>query len=348
MLIVATSSSESSGASMMLASLGTLVLEHLGLGVGGGVAGHVELHADLVERERGQPTGDERTGLPVQHVHVLLERVTRRHRDRVPEVVAVVALVVVADAGVRVDHRGGLVDAVGVDLRGDERRSVAERPRVEDRRELAQHAQLLDVRNRGTGVGLAEAETLAEHCVRTRVEGEVPLHRVQQLTIEVDQLVVGLGHPTMIARREYIGHIVRGPDGRPSQAARTFWQISAPAWVSARSRLGVEPGPSSTSGPYSVATAGSAVPSVTTVRWVRPLRWNTTSSESVGPPAPGLRDEVGHPVDRRVTGADDDVAGLQRRVGLGGRAVLGHVADERAARAALRGRGRATRRARRG
>ncbi len=43
-------------------------------------------------------------------------RLARRHRDRVPEVVGVVALVVVADAGVGADDRGGLVDAVGIDL----------------------------------------------------------------------------------------------------------------------------------------------------------------------------------------------------------------------------------------
>jgi hypothetical protein len=40
---------------------------------------------------------------------------------RVPEVVVVVALVVVADAGVLADHRGGVVDAFGVDLGRDER-----------------------------------------------------------------------------------------------------------------------------------------------------------------------------------------------------------------------------------
>ena len=44
-------------------ALRTFVLEHLGLGVGRGLAGHVELHADLVQlqrrqlaRERARPT----------------------------------------------------------------------------------------------------------------------------------------------------------------------------------------------------------------------------------------------------------------------------------------------------
>ena len=82
----------------VLAPLGPLVLEHLGLGVGRGVAGHVELHADLVELQRGQLAGDERAGVAVEHVDVLLQRLPGRHRDRVPEVVGVVALVVVAHA----------------------------------------------------------------------------------------------------------------------------------------------------------------------------------------------------------------------------------------------------------
>ena len=60
-----------------------------------------------------------------------------------------VALVVVADARVLADDRGGLVDVVGVDLRRDERRRVAERARVEDRRELAQHAGVLHLLRSG-------------------------------------------------------------------------------------------------------------------------------------------------------------------------------------------------------
>ena len=77
-----------------------------------------------------------------------------------------VALVVVADARVLADDRGGFVDVVGVDLGGDERRRVAERARVEDRRELAQHAGVLDLRDAVAHLGLADAEPLAEHRVR--------------------------------------------------------------------------------------------------------------------------------------------------------------------------------------
>ena len=143
MLIVFASSSVSSGRVHVLASFRALVLEHLGLRVGGGVAGHVELHADLVELQRGEPAGDRGARRAVQHVDVLLERVAGRDRDRVPEVVAVVALVVVAHPGVLADDGRRLVDAIGVDLRGDEGRAVAERPRVEDRRQLPQHADLL-------------------------------------------------------------------------------------------------------------------------------------------------------------------------------------------------------------
>ena len=101
-----------------------------------------------------------------------------------------VALVVVADARVRADHRGGLVDAVGVDLRGDERRAVAERPGVEDRRQLAQHAELLHLGDPRAHLGFGDAEALAERRERPRLEGEVPLHRVEQLAVELFELVV--------------------------------------------------------------------------------------------------------------------------------------------------------------
>ena len=176
-----------------LAPLRSLVLEHVGAGVGRGVAGHVELHADLVELQRGQLAGDERARLPVQGVDVVVEHVARRHRDRVPEVVRVVALVVVAHAGVGADDRRGFVDPVGVDLGRDERRAVAEGPRVEDRRQLAQHAELLDPRDPVADFGLGETEALAERGVRPGLEREVPLHRVQQLAVEFLELSV-VGH----------------------------------------------------------------------------------------------------------------------------------------------------------
>ena len=98
----------------------------------------------------------------VQHVDVVVERITGRYRDRVPEVVGVVALVVVADARVLADDRGGVVDPVGIDLRRDQRRAVSERPRVEDRRELAQHAELLDARDACAHLGLVAAQPVRE------------------------------------------------------------------------------------------------------------------------------------------------------------------------------------------
>ena len=189
----------------VLPPFGPLVLEHVGLGVGGGVAGHVELHADLVELQRRQPAGDERARLAVQDVDVVLERVAGRDRDRVPEVVGVVALVVVAHAGVLADHRRGLVDAVGVDLRRDQRRAVAEGAGVEDGGELAQHAELLDPGDPRPHRGLVEAEALAERGVRAGLEREVPLDRVQQLAVEGLEVVLagrrGHRHRFIVARR---------------------------------------------------------------------------------------------------------------------------------------------------
>ena len=70
--------------------------------------------------------------------------------EREPHVELVVAQVVVADAGVRVDDLRGAPGVLGIDLRGDEHRAVAERARVVDRRDLADDAlveQPLDARH---------------------------------------------------------------------------------------------------------------------------------------------------------------------------------------------------------
>ena len=185
--IVASSRSERSGAGISALRSGRSCSSTSAFAFGRGLAGHVELHADLVQRDRRQRARDARTRLAVQHVDVLVEGVARRDRDRVPEVVVVVALVVVAHAGVFADHRGGFVDVVGVDLRRDERRRVAERTRVEDRRQLAQHAVLLHLRDAGPHRRFVDAEAFGEDRERPGVEREVPLDRVQQLAVEVVQ-----------------------------------------------------------------------------------------------------------------------------------------------------------------
>ncbi len=77
----------------------------------------------LYKRDRRQRAGDERSRLAVQHVDVLGKRIAGRDRDRVPEVVVVVALVVVAHARVFADHRGGFVDVVRIDLGRDRART---------------------------------------------------------------------------------------------------------------------------------------------------------------------------------------------------------------------------------
>ena len=124
----------------------------------------------------------------MQHREVLVDVVTGRHGERVPEVVRVVALVVVAHARVLADHRGGFVDAVGVDLRGDERGLVAERARVEDRRELPEHARGLRGAQPFHHVGLGDPEPLAQCGERRGDQGEVPLDRIEQLFVEILEL----------------------------------------------------------------------------------------------------------------------------------------------------------------
>ena len=146
---------------------------------------------------------------------MLLERVAGRDRDRVPEVVRVVALVVVAHAGVGADHRGRLVDAVGIDLRGDERRAVAERAGVEDRRELTQHAELLDAGDTRAHRRFVETQALTEGGVGPGHQREIPLDRVEELAIEVFELVLagccGHRHAFIVARPEQTSAIQADP-----------------------------------------------------------------------------------------------------------------------------------------
>ena len=99
-----------------------------------------------------------------------------------------VALVVVAHAGMPADDLGRLVDVVRVDLGGDERGRVAERAGVEDGGELAEHAGVLHLRDALAHLRLADAEPLAQRAVGTRLEGEVPLHGVEELTVDIVEL----------------------------------------------------------------------------------------------------------------------------------------------------------------
>ena len=71
--------------------------------------------------------------------------------DREPHVELVVAQVVVRDAGVRVDDLRRPPRVLGVDLRRDEHRPVAERARVEDRRDLADDPVVEQVAGRAPG-----------------------------------------------------------------------------------------------------------------------------------------------------------------------------------------------------
>ena len=146
-----------------------------------------------------------------------------------------VALVVVADAGVRADDRGGFVDVVGVDLGRDERRRVAERTRVEDRRELAQHAGVLDLGDALAHLGLGHAEPLAEHGVRPGLEREVPLHGVEQLAVDVVELgLVGARRQLLVSRMRSAGV----PCSRDAAPARRCVAAGASARIYGVTMLG--------------------------------------------------------------------------------------------------------------
>ena len=129
----------------------------------------------------------------MQGVEVRVEVVAGRHRERVPEVVGVVALVVVRHARMLRDRGRGGVDRVGIDTRGHERRAVTQRAQVskmaDSWRSTPVSLHLLDA---CAHVGLGEAEPFTECGEGPGDDGKVPLERVQQLPIDVVELAVVL------------------------------------------------------------------------------------------------------------------------------------------------------------
>jgi hypothetical protein len=80
---------------------------------------------------------------------------------------------------------GGAPRVLGVDLRGDEHRAVAERARVVDRGDLADDPvgeQRLDA---GEDLLLGDARLAGHGGVRPRLEREAALHEVEQLALDV-------------------------------------------------------------------------------------------------------------------------------------------------------------------
>ena len=89
--------------------------------------------------------------------------------EREPHVELVVAQVVVADAGMRVDDLRGAPGVLGIDLGGDEHRAVAERARVEDRRDLADDALVEQALDAAQDLVLGDAGLGRDGGVRARL-----------------------------------------------------------------------------------------------------------------------------------------------------------------------------------
>jgi len=170
-----------------------LALELRGLfrDTGGGervrVAGHLEVHADLEELERGQLADRLGARELLKHVEGALQPELRvlLDGDREPHVEGVVAQVVVRHARVRVDDLRRPPRVLGVDARGDEHRAVAERARVEDRGDLADDPRVDQLPHAGEDAVLWHLERLRDRRVRARLDRERALHRVEQPAVEV-------------------------------------------------------------------------------------------------------------------------------------------------------------------
>jgi hypothetical protein len=163
------------------------ILGHRGLGQLVGAAHELEVHADLEQLQGRQLADRLGPGEALQDLQRAVEPQLRGllDRDREPHVEVVVAQVVVADAGVRVDDLRGAPWVLGVDLGGDQHRPVAERARVVDRRDLADDPlvdELLDAREHAL---LGDLQRTRHGGIRPRLDREGALHRVEQALVEV-------------------------------------------------------------------------------------------------------------------------------------------------------------------
>jgi hypothetical protein len=152
-----------------------------------GAARHLEVHADLEQRERRKLADRLRAGLLGQDLERAVEPQLRVRlgRDREPEVEVVVAQVVVRHAGVGVHDLGGAVRVLRVDLRGDEHRLVAQRARVEDRRDLPDDPLVEQAPGARHDLVLGDPGQLPDAQERARLQREAALEQVEQLAVEV-------------------------------------------------------------------------------------------------------------------------------------------------------------------
>ena len=152
-----------------------------------GVALHLEVHADLEQFQRRQLAHRLGARLAREYLERTVEakRGVGLGRDREPQVERVVAQVVVRHAGMRVDQLGGAVRVLGIDLRRDEHRRIAERARVEDRRDLANDARVEQALNARENLRFLDTRKRRHVLVGARGDRKAPLHEVQELAIEV-------------------------------------------------------------------------------------------------------------------------------------------------------------------
>src|SRR5918999_2741505 len=157
-----------------------------GLLLRGGALLHVERNAYLEELERGQDPGLLGAAYAVQHVHGALETEPgiRWHRHRVPEVVRIVSLVVVGDAGVGVYRFRALGEVVGGDPGGDQAGLVAEDAGVEDRADLAYHPPPLERLYAADDLLARDTHLAPDHRERLPLQRELALDQVEYVLVD--------------------------------------------------------------------------------------------------------------------------------------------------------------------
>jgi hypothetical protein len=84
---------------------------------------------------------------------------------------------------VGVDHRGGVVDPIGVDLRRHQARSIAEGARIELRGELAHESLAFEALGALEDFLLRHVDELPEHGEWSRYQRNLTLQRAQQFPV---------------------------------------------------------------------------------------------------------------------------------------------------------------------
>src|ERR1700741_4368590 len=139
----------------------------------------------FVEFERRQRTNAVALRRAAEDLDGAVETELRLRRDeqREPQVEVNVAAIVRGDGRMRVDRRGRVIDALGIDARRHETALIAERARIELRGEMANEAVAPQSLGSFDDFFFREIERLPDECERRGNQRNLTLQSAQQLPV---------------------------------------------------------------------------------------------------------------------------------------------------------------------